>query len=314
MRKSTENTHTFPIFALLGMGLLGMSTACEFADNTDSESGGQESPIDAGGDECIDTGQCVGEGGQVWLEHIEYAPSLVQDGQPAAQIRLLAFFFREPVAINPGGTACFDLISDPRSPFGLFDPREYADVGPVVVTGGGMSFRLETRRDAMDYLHHSTHEVFYELVEPEADEQSLIAGENYSISFGGTEDTPPVEAIEFAQLPERLAPAGPELDDLVIRRDEPVDVPFGSDDAAYYPHVALMRSDGEVIVLCSGSQGAPDVLVSPEAVAAFLGHEPAAEGILWRVASRPAILNAGAVSAASVWANWSTIQKFTIID
>jgi len=279
-------------------------------EDQDSNSDGK---ADAGSGECRDH-QCLEEGGQVWLEHVEYSPTLVSDGEPAKQLRLGAFFFREPVPMNPGGVWCFDMVNDPRSPIALDESREYLDVGEVTISGGGSSFVLNRVAGGIDYLHRSSHDLFYEVVAPEEPEQALVGGIDYSISFGGAGDVEAMERVDVVRMPKPIAPGGPALEDLELQRGEAAVIQLSTEDSAFNPHVMLLRSDGTVVVFCSGEQAAGEVTLTPEALDAFLLHEASGEGRLLKMATGHSGFSSSDVAAVLLWANWATVQKFAIID
>lgn len=254
---------------------------------------------------------CTGEGGQIWIEHVEYAPSLVAEGEPELQTRLTAFFYREWLPIAAGGSECIDMVLYPRTPIALPEGREYVDVGDVTITGGGSTFPLERIENGVDPLLRPPHNILYQLVEPENPERPLVGGAKYSIEVSGSEEFDAIDPVVIAMLAHPISPPGAALEDMALELESSHEIEWTSDGDTFVPRVLLLRTDGSVVVVCSGRGGERGVTVTPEALAAFLEHEPSGVGRLMKMSSHNGSLW---FKATPVRSNWATVQKFRIVD
>lgn len=263
----------------------------------------------------------LAQGGQIWIERAEYAPSLIEEGAPPARLRIGAFFFQEPVMASFWQSPCHDMVNAPRFPIGLPSDREYLDVGEVTISGSGTTFPVERFEGTVDFLGRPPHDIHYQLVMAEGKGDSiLLGGVEYSISFSGSSGVESLGPIELARLPQPISPAGSTLSDLELTRGSNAALKWRSGEGAYasepIPLVLLTRADGTVVVLCSGRSLDEGVVVTSEALAWYLAHEPGGEGHLHKMTSQiatPWISRAPEISAW-VFASATTIQKFRIVD
>jgi hypothetical protein len=254
---------------------------------------------------------CLGENGQIWLDHVQFSPSLVVEGEDEVVSRFVSFFFRDTVSILPSGAWCFDMIDDARNPMSLSASREYLDVGEISIEGSGELFHLVRRENETDYMGRPPHDLFYQL---ETTESALKAGVDYTVALTGTTEVPEAHGLGQIRLPEMESSA---LDDIALSASAGATFQWTSESDAYVPSAVLSNLEGQTVVWCFGdptTSGDAEVTVTPEAVSMFVHHVPSGSGRLSKMSSIRSLTGSEGVKPVDTWANWITVQLFSTVD